>query len=312
MEAAETRAQKAARLRPELFRLLLQFDPPVEERSEAEEHLMQAKDALRVELHKAEAERLRRKAEDAQRLLMETRDAMERHERAQEWGAHDVAYHDEKMHREDAKAAQWAYDGRPLAGSRFQGTCRTTRDGGGLPEGSIIPSGITHDLVLQFDLPARRMEREERLLAFNGGDVNETLWDICDAGGGKDARFLLAHGADANYVEEGEGPAIWWAASHGHLSVVEALLDGGVRNPNDGLVAASRIGHTGIVALLLDRGADVHYEDDLALYWAAAKDRLEIATLLLQRGASTTGRHNILASAHGDDVANLLRAHGAV
>ena len=94
-------------------------------------------------------------------------------------------------------AAQRAHDRRPL-GSRFQDTNKQTREGGGLPEGSIIPPGITHDLVLQFDLPARKAEREERLLAMHGGDVNKTLWDICIEGGGKDARFLLAHGADAN------------------------------------------------------------------------------------------------------------------
>ena len=46
-------------------------------------------------------------------------------------------------------------DRRPL-GSRFQDTCRQTREGGGLPEGSTIPPGITHDLILQFDLPAAR------------------------------------------------------------------------------------------------------------------------------------------------------------
>ena len=92
---------------------------------------------------------------------------------------------------------------RRALGSRFQDTCRQTREGGGLPEGGIIPSGITHDLVLQFDLPARKAEREERLLAMHGGDVNKTLWDICIEGGGKDARFLLAHGADADHFKHG-------------------------------------------------------------------------------------------------------------
>ena len=85
-------------------------------------------------------------------------------------------------------------DRAPLGGG-FRGACRTTREGGGLPEGGCIPAGITHDLVLQFDLPARRMEREERLLAMHDGNVNETLFDIAEEGGGQDARFLLAHGA---------------------------------------------------------------------------------------------------------------------
>ena len=43
-------------------------------------------------------------------------------------------------------AEQRAHDHRPL-GSRFQDTCRTTREGGGLPEGASIPAGITHSAV---------------------------------------------------------------------------------------------------------------------------------------------------------------------
>jgi hypothetical protein len=101
--------------------------------------------------------------------------------------------------QDEYTAEQRAYDRRPLIGSGFRGTCSQTRKSGGLSEGGCIPPGITHDLVLQFDLPARRMEREERLLAMYGGDVNETLRNICWEGGGQDARFLLVHGADTNY-----------------------------------------------------------------------------------------------------------------
>ena len=124
-------------------------------------------------------------------------------------------------------AAQRAHDRRPL-GSRFQDTNKQTREGGGLPEGVVIPGGITHDLVLQFDLPARKAEREDRLLAMHVGDVNKTLCDICAEGGGKDARFLLAHGgADANHRNADGLRVLWWAARNGRLAVVEALLDAG-------------------------------------------------------------------------------------
>ena len=208
-------------------------------------------------------------------------------------------------------AAQWAHDHRPL-GSRFQDTCRQTRDGGGLPEGSIIPAGITHDLVLQIDLPARKVEREERLLAMHGGDFNWTLREICGEGGGKDARFLLAHGADANH-RGGGWTVLSNAAYYGHLSVVEALLDAGAGEIGEAFWRAADGGRTAVVALLLDRGADVHYEDDHALHWAAYLGHLETVTLLLQRGA--TPHHHILQYAvqRGDHaVADLLRAHGAV
>ena len=185
-------------------------------------------------------------------------------------------------------------DRRPL-GSRFQDTNKQTRSGGGLPEGSIIPAGITHDLVLQFDLPARKAEREERLLAFNNGDVNGTLWEISEEGGGKDARFLLAHGADANFNGERQErgriviyflSALQSAAFYGRLAVVEALLDAGADLLEFALLEAAGGGHTAVVALLLDRGADVHHDEDCALWNAVFTGQLETAILLLDRGAN--------------------------
>ena len=207
---------------------------------------------------------------------------------------------------------QWAREHPPL-GSRFQDTCRQTRSGGGLPEGSIIPAGITHDLVLQFDLPARRMEREERLLAFNGGDVNKTLWQICTKGGPKDARFLLAHGADANYDGVDGAPALCCAIRNGHPAVAAALLDSGAGEIGRALLCAAYGGRSASVALLLDRGANVHLDNDDPLYGAVFYGHLETATLLLQRGASATNRHLTVAVERGHHaVADLLRAHGAV
>ena len=212
---------------------------------------------------------------------------------------------------------QRAHDRRPL-GSRFQDTCRQTRSGGGLPETEEgeeggIPAGITHDLVLQIDLPARRMEREERLLAMNEGDVNLTLASICFEVGGKDARFLLAHGANANHTGEAGVPVLSLAAYNGQLALVEALLDAGADDREAALFRTAHGGHTAIVALLLDRGANIHYENDRALVCAALYGHLETARLLLQRGATATNRCLAIAVQHGHHaIADLLRAHGAV
>ena len=211
---------------------------------------------------------------------------------------------------ETQSESQRAFDRRPL-GSRFQDTCRITREGGGLPEGEIIPNSVTHDLVLQFDLPARKMEREARLLAMHDGDVDTTLVDICREGGGKDARFLLAHGADPNHRGEDGWTVLTRAAQKGQLAVLEALLDGGANMlGRKALFCAAGEGHTAVVALLLDRGADIHFADDAALYRATQHGHLETATLLLQRGATAMEHFVELAEEAGHHaVAALLRSH---
>ena len=79
------------------------------------------------------------------------------------------------------------------------------------------------------------------------------------------------------------------------------------------LQSAADQGRTAVVALLLDRGADVHFGDDAALWCAATRSLLETATLLLQRGATALNSHLDTAVLRGHHaVADLLRAHGAV
>jgi len=133
---------------------------------------------------------------------------------------------------------------------------------------------------------ARKMEREERLLAMHGGDRNETLAEAARAGGVKDVCFLLASGADATARN---GEVLWNACYHGLLAVAEALLESGAAFTQDclnlSLCYAAYGGHTACCELLLDHGADVHYEGDIPLCHAAWHGHLQTVTFLLDRGA---------------------------
>lgn len=55
---------------------------------------------------------------------------------------------------------------------------------------------------------------------------------------------------------------------------------------NKGFMAAVRADRTDLVNLLLDHGADVHYNDDAAICYAARNNKYEMARLLAERGAN--------------------------
>ena len=160
------------------------------------------------------------------------------------------------------------------------------------------------------DAIARKMEREERLLAMYGGALNETLAEAAGlAGGVQDVRFLLASGADATARH---GWALRYACINGHLAVAEALLESGAAFTQDclnlSLWQAAGGGHTACCVLMLDHGADVHYLEDLPLRWAAQNGRLQTVALLLDRGAdawSERAMHRATVN-HRDAVVALL------
>ena len=92
------------------------------------------------------------------------------------------------------------------------------------------------------------------------------------------------------------------AAREGKLDAVRAALDAGVEVDaaegeqawcENALFAAAGAGHVEVIALLLDRGADIHRKgpaDMTALHSAVRDGRLEAMKLLLERGAPESER----------------------
>ena len=96
---------------------------------------------------------------------------------------------------------------------------------------------------------------------------------------------------DAGLLGMNEGNravTLQYTANSGGLHDVQFLLDRGadVHASEDlALHAASQFGHLETVRLLLDRGANMHAAGDYALRWASRGDYLETVRLLLDRGA---------------------------
>jgi ankyrin repeat protein len=126
-------------------------------------------------------------------------------------------------------------------------------------------------------------------------DANLSLLEASMHGDYDVASEALRHGADPNAVLDGHTP-LCWASQEGHTDVVRLLLDAGAEvNFSDPLGFTplfKSIGdpHLDTAELLLLRGADVDHrcrssEGCTVLHIAAAFGRLECISLLLLYGA---------------------------
>jgi len=119
-------------------------------------------------------------------------------------------------------------------------------------------------------------------------------------------KFLLKKGADINFKTD----TVWVMRStsgYGHTGVVELMLTEWTENADvyvkskdffgvTALVMASQNGHTEVVKLLLENGADVNMKIKLfgetALWLASQNGHAEIVKLLLDKGADVNVKAN--------------------
>ena len=177
----------------------------------------------------------------------------------------------------------------------FSSASKQAREGGGLPGCSrgLRPS-LPPDIIRLIDALVRRLEREDVLLALNGGVLGATLCEAAAAGGPRDVAFLLARGADVNFLRDHLTPLVL-SARNGHLPVVRILLKSGGSEYISlwrALDASAQRGHAAVVAFLVDRGADMNHDTNprtehkhLPLLYAVKGRHLETARVMLDRGA---------------------------
>ena len=119
---------------------------------------------------------------------------------------------------------------------------------------------------------------------------------------------LLKRGVDVDSVSPEGETLLMLASREGKPSVIKAILAGKpriqARNPRgeSALMLAAIMGHTEAVKLLLDANAPVNQSGWTPLIYAAARDRVDIARLLIGKGA------NVNAAADNGTTALMMAA----
>ena len=109
---------------------------------------------------------------------------------------------------------------------------------------------------------------------------------------------LLNEGADVNELSLTRS-ALFWAASSGHTEIVQILIDHGadvnlgefdpaLKYLSTPLQGAASFGHKDVVGLLVAHGADVNL--GLSLCFAARFGRTEVLELLIEKGAAVDAK----------------------
>lgn len=135
---------------------------------------------------------------------------------------------------------------------------------------------------------------------------------------------LLARGMDADTVNPKGETLLMLAVREGKPSVVKTILAARpklhVRNPlgESALMLAAILGHAEITQMLLEAGAPVNHSGWTPLIYAAARNRLDIARLLIAKNADVNAAAEngitalMMASREGHlPMLLLLLEHGA-
>lgn len=195
-----------------------------------------------------------------------------------------------------------------------------------------------------------------KILLENRSDVNlsdkdgiTAVMEAAGAGYPDIVKRLLDRGADVNAKDAHGWNALAWAAGAGHYDIAALLKKHGAemtfmaavclpdiaevqRRLNNGsdinakginaaLVGAAALGHSDVVKLLLDKGADANAKDEnreTALIMAVSKGHFEVVKLLLEKGADVNMKAvycktalDIAQIEQRGEIEAVLRAHGA-
>src|SRR3989344_4836464 len=108
------------------------------------------------------------------------------------------------------------------------------------------------------------------------------------------------------------------ACEHGYLDEVVSLLEHGadIHANNDlALRSSAQNGHLPVVQFLLEQGADIHADNDLALRWSACYGHLSVVQFLLEQGADIHAKNDCALRWSAENrhlaIVQYLLEHGA-